>query len=409
MKNILLVFLYSKLNRYSINSLLSSLQTSPELISCLTIKLAYNEDEIYSTLETQLKNYKKIIICISFTTSQLLQMKLLLNNLLRYKNDKLFLLCGGPHPTGQPQTALNLGFDIVVLHEAEEVFIKLLKKLINNEDYSDLPNLYFLNHKKQPVKTKIKISNVNLDNFSAVADYFNRYGPIEITRGCPYCCSFCQTPQIFGTKLRHRSIQKICESVEIMASKGLYDTRFITPSLFLYGATNTKKLNLPKLEELFCSVSKIIKPKGKLFIGTFPSELRPEHINKDTVELLRKYADNDNVIVGVQSGSERILQLCNRQHTISDVYNAVEILTQANFKVNLDFIFGLPFETKQDLKETINVIDELVNKYKVRIHAHKFTPLPQTKFENLKFSDITPIKEYLFTLKIKGYLYGNFL
>lgn len=405
MQEFLLIFLYTKQNRYSINSLLTSLQTSLEILENCNIKLIYTEDEIIKNIESETKKYKKTILLISFATPQIDSIKSLVSKIKKTEN--LILICGGPHPTGSPETALKLGFDIVVLHEAEDTILQLIKKLINDEDFSNINNLSYIKDGKI-ITTKIKLSDVDLNKYPAVPYYFNRYGPIEITRGCPYNCSFCQTPQIFGTKLRHRSIERICEAVEIMASKGLYDTRFITPSLFLYGSNDGKNLNLDKLEELFKSVSKIIKPKGKLFIGTFPSEVRPEHINEDTVYLLKKYADNDNITIGVQSGSEKILNLCNRQHTIRDVYNAVELLTKANFKVNLDFIFGLPYETEKDILQTKNLIEDLISKYNVRIHPHIFMPLPKTKFANFKISDLK-ITDYLLKLKVRGALYRNFL
>ncbi|MEN3013872.1 MAG: TIGR04013 family B12-binding domain/radical SAM domain-containing protein [Endomicrobiia bacterium] len=402
MKENLLIFFYNKQNRYSINSLLCSLQSSQELLDLVDIKLAYTEEEIFSTVEEKSKIYNKLIIGISFTTIQFLSIKSLVEKIK--KDKKITLICGGPHPTGSFETAINLGFDIAVLHEAENVFPELVKKIIRSEEYFNINNLAYIRD-KEFIKTQIKLYDVDLNKYPAVPYYFNRYGPIEITRGCPYNCAFCQTSQIFGTKLRHRDIQNICESVEIMASKGLYDTRFITPSLFLYGSQNGKNLNLTKLEELFKNVSKIIKPKGKLFLGTFPSELRPEHITQDTVELLKKYADNDNVIVGVQSGSDRILNLTNRQHTISDVYKAVELLTKANFKVNLDFIFGLPYEEDTDIQQTIKVIEELTNRYKVYIHPHIFTPLPSTKFQNLEISINIKYLNLINHLKNKNLIY----
>ncbi len=415
MKPIAIIFYYTRQNRYSINSLLGSIQQDELILKNADIYLPHDEQHLILTLQLAVgKEYKKIILAFSFTSMQCDDVEKILINIKSLFITKNFIfIAGGPHPTGAPESTLKLGFDICFIGEAEETFVNFLHCILQEKHWYDLPSIAFVDNNKNFVINKRTTHFIDLDKYPPISSYFNCYGPIEITRGCPYCCYYCQTPQIFGTKLRHRSVQKICELVETMATKGLYDTRFITPSLFLYGSEDGKKLNLVKIEELFNSVSKIIKPKGKLFIGTFPSEIRPEHINKDTVELLKKYADNDNVIVGAQSGSDRILELCHRRHTVSDVYNAVQLLTKTGFKVNLDFIFGLPYEEQKDVKQTVKLIDELTTKYKVRIHAHIFIPLVGTKFQNCVRSQICKLEnlefyiKYCKQLKNKGLLYGD--
>lgn len=408
MAKLAIIFYYNKQNRYSINSLLGSLQTREDFLEKIDVFLPFTKEELLDVIvQTKSKGYKKIILGISFTSIQYNYIGEIIKKIKSLKINNLILIAGGPHSTGSPLSTLKLSFDLCFLGESEEIFINFLSKVLNDENYTELSSLAFFDEKNILIVKKNNNFFVDLDKYPPISTYFNRYGPIEITRGCPYGCFFCQTSQIFGTKLRHRSVEKICELVEIMAKKELYDTRFITPSLFLYASKNGRSLNLEKIEELFKNVSKIIKPKGKLFIGTFPSEIRPEHINNDTVYLLKKYADNDNVIIGAQSGSDRILELCNRQHTISDVYKAVQLLTKANFKVNLDFIFGLPYEEERDIKDTIKVINNFITKYKVKVHAHIFIPLVGTKFQNCRVENLEFYLKYLRELKNKGFVYGN--
>jgi B12-binding domain/radical SAM domain protein len=408
MKKTALVFYYTRQNRYSFNSLFGSLETNLDIMSQVDVYTCFKKDDLYKTLFEIVGKYKKVVLLISFFTTQFFDVEEVIKNVRKDFDKKVICIAGGPHPTGSPLSTLNLGFDLVVLGEAEEVFLKLIDKMLKDEEYFSLPNIAYFDENKGLIINKRDEKFVDLDKFPPITKHFEHYGPIEITRGCPYRCNFCQTSQIFGTKLRHRSVEKVCEYIEIMLSKGLADTRFITPSLFLYGSKTGKDLNLSKIEELFKNVKGIIKSKGKLFVGTFPSEIRPEHINKDTIEILKKYADNDNVILGAQSGSERILKLANRGHTLDDVCNAVEFLTKANFKVNLDFIFGLPYETKDDVIKTIDFIDKLISKYRVRIHAHYFIPLPGTKFQDcLPERSSNLYLKYSKELKSKGVIYGN--
>jgi radical SAM superfamily enzyme YgiQ (UPF0313 family) len=116
-----------------------------------------------------------------------------------------------------------------------------------------------------------------------------------------------------------------------------------------------------------------------LYFGSFPSEVRPEHVNPATVELVTRYANNDNLVIGAQSGSERMLKLCRRGHTVADVFSAVSATLAAGLIPQVDFIFGLPGETLDDMHCSIAMIQELAAMGAL-IHAHTFMPLPQTGY-----------------------------
>ena len=129
---------------------------------------------------------------------------------------------------------------------------------------------------------------------------------------------------------------------------------------------------------MLASLRRALGRDGRLFFGTFPSEVRPEHVNPSALELVKRFADNDNLILGAQSGSERMLARCGRGHRVADVFAAVSHTLSAGLKPHVDFIFGLPGETDEDLAETIAVIRELAA-MGAWIHAHAFLPLPQTR------------------------------
>ncbi|MCS7109406.1 MAG: radical SAM protein [Candidatus Micrarchaeota archaeon] len=78
--------------------------------------------------------------------------------------------------------------------------------------------------------------------------------------------------------------------------------------------------------------------------------------------MVNKYASNNNIIFGAQTGSLRILKMINRSHSLEDLFNAVEISMKNKIIPHVDFIFGLPGEEKDDVEQTINVINILVSK-----------------------------------------------
>ena len=119
--------------------------------------------------------------------------------------------------------------------------------------------------------------------------------------------------------------------------------------------------------------------EGRIFIGSFPSEIRPEYISRETLDIVLKYADNDNLVIGAQSGSQRMLDLCRRGHTVEDTLRGVRLTLEAGLKANVDFIFGFPGETLQDMEKTADLMQQLIT-LGARVHAHTFMPLPQTGF-----------------------------
>ena len=286
------------------------------------------------------------------------------------------------------------------------VTIENMKNLLEDKELKSIKGIVLFDKDKKLFLTD-KREPIDLNKYPPFPLKNSHFGPIEITRGCPYVCYFCQTPYILGAKPRHRSIESICKYIRIMKRENLTDIRFITPNAFSYGSSDGKTLNLPKLEELLKVIKDIIGPKGRIFLGSFPSEVRPEHVTEETLALLLKYADNDNITIGAQSGSQKILDLCHRNHTIEDVYNAVELTLNAKLKANVDFIFGLPNEIDKDIELTIEMMRDLVKKG-ARIHTHSFIPLPQTPFSKESAHRIDDrFKDAIREITSKGGAFGD--
>ncbi len=85
--------------------------------------------------------------------------------------------------------------------------------------------------------------------------------------------------------------------------------------------------------------------------------------------------------MGGQSGSQRILDMINRGHTVEDIIIGSERCLQHGLTPVVDFIFGLPYETDSDQDETLRLIKWLTGKG-ARVHSHYFMPLPGTALEN---------------------------
>ena len=282
-------------------------------------------------------------------------------------SDSIFI-AGGPHPSARPSETLQY-FDYVVIGEGEETLPELVDILRNKGDVSSVNGIAFRDGDGNVVFTE-KRKNCDLDSYPPFSPGVINSN-IEISRGCPFGCSYCQTPQLFGHSMRHRSIDRIVEY-----AKYHRDIRFTSPNAFAYGS-NGKAPRIEKIESLLKAI-----PKDKsVFFGTFPSEVRPEFINDEILELVSKYCANTTLSMGGQSGSQRMLEKIRRGHTVEDIITGAEKCLEHGFTPIVDFIFGLPGETQEDQRESVKVIKWLTGKG-ARIHSHHFMPLPGTAFEN---------------------------
>lgn len=407
MKKIAFLVYYHKQNFYSLNAIAGALETD-DIFESIDFYFVRTLDKLLVTLEEVIKTYDKIVIGISFSTIQLFETYELVQRLKNRFPERFLTVAGGSHPTGDPYGTLKMGFDMVVVGEGEETIVDLMQKIANNENYSMVKGIAYINDVNE-YEFAGKRDLINFDEYPPFPVKNTRFGPIEITRGCPYVCYFCQTPYILGTSPRHRSIESICKYVQVLATHygNNTDIRFITPNAFSYGSIDGINLNLKKLEDLLINIREIIGINARIFLGTFPSEVRPEHVSNDTLDLVLKYADNDNITIGAQSGSQKILDSCHRGHTIEDIYNAVNLTLKNDLKINVDFIFGLPGESEEDVKLTIGMMKELSNRG-ARVHAHSFIPLPQTPFSKAPVTRIKDVyKKEIKSLISKGSAFGD--
>lgn len=378
-------FIKNNSNFYSLATLFSAIEgikdVYPEIIN---LKHLYN---------LNIKNlpFDKTVFCLSLNTISFYYETDTIKDLIKnYKTENTIFVAGGPHPSSKPNDLLNMGIDSVIIGSGESALIDFLGFLKSNEN---LPKIYRKNYEC-------------LDKYPSFPFCSNLYKPIEITRGCPYGCYFCQTSYLFSKKPIHRSIENIKEHVEIAFNRGIKDFRFITPNALGYMSENGKP-NLKALEKLLGTIKNIIKDNGRIFFGTFPSEVRPEYIDKEVMLILKDYVSNNRIHIGLQSGSESMLKKSHRGHTVRDVQKAIDVIIKTGFKVDIDIIFGMPYEKPQEMEETLNFIKAYSSFDDITFHVHYFIPLPGTPWGNLSPTPLPEeIKKELEYLIGKGKLWG---
>lgn len=375
-------------NRYSLAALTGILETDDRLRDVavhfvplvkqrrtLRVRTAACADEI----EVLVRRYARTVIALSFPTASII----IFADLLRGLRERLatgigecaLLVAGGPHPSGDPAGTLRLGADIVASGEGEYTFPALLDGFFQKTSPDTIKGLWYADDSGEATYTGTPQA-VDLSDFPPFAARHKRFCPIEISRGCPHGCRFCQTTFLMGGRMRHRSLESFARYAEMPLQLGMKVLRFITPSAFAYGSPDGRQVNLEAVAQLL-RVGAQMYGRDEVYFGSFPSEVRPEQVSPDMLDLVTRYCANTNLLIGAQSGSDRMLRALHREHTVDDIVRAVDLTLNAGLTPNVDLIFGLPGETEGDRRQTLALIERFTRRG-VRVQSHAFMPLPGT-------------------------------
>ena len=280
---------------------------------------------------------------------------------VKVKLDAVYI-AGGPHPSALPEEVLE-HFDFVVIGEGEETLPELLQAIEEGSDPAAVKGIAY-KCRGQVVFTE-KRPAVDLDSYPPFSKIL---APIEISRGCPWGCTYCQTPRLFGTCMRHRSIPIIAKY-----ARHHKDIRFTSPNSLAYGSDGRR----PRLEKVEALLKALAEQKKPIYFGTFPSEVRPEFVSTAALELITKYCANKSLSLGGQSGSPAVLRRIGRGHGRDEIEVACELALEYGLVPQVDLIFGLPMETNEDQRMTLDLVRWIADRGG-KVRAHRFMPLPGT-------------------------------
>lgn len=390
--SVAVAFLASDVNRFSINALTGAVEQAPGL----QVELAFPHPRAArGEIERLLRLVAPggtVVVAYSFMSSALVttaqSLKQLQQDLADVREQVLFI-AGGPHASGDAAGTLAMGFDIVFIGEGEYSFIGFLQRLAENRrDFQDIRGLAFTGEDSQGHKRVIRTGRpplVELNNrYPSIGAQHHRLGAIEIGRGCPHACGFCQTPFLHGARMRHRPLENVLEHIEILVKAGFKDIRFTTPDSLSYLSNDGIHPDYVRLEQALIAMHEVAG-SARIKYGEFPSEMRPEYITPELAQLIDLYSDAAYIAIGAQSGSERMLEMTHREHDVASVEQAVSYLAKycrKLKKIYVDFIAGLPGETSEDEALSQALMERLTRiSPKVCIHSHTFMPLPGTPMQ----------------------------
>lgn len=388
-------FLASDVNRFSINALTGAIEQDPDL----QVRLAFPHPRSASDCQTEIVSLLEevgptgtVVVAFSFMSSALVTtgrlLKDLQQGLARWREQILFV-AGGPHASGDAAGTLAMGFDVVFIGEGEHSFLTFLQRLAaHSRDFHDIRGLAYMSETASGQRRVTRTGRPPLialdERYPSIGVKHRRLGAIEIGRGCPHACGFCQTPFLHGARMRYRSLENVVAHIEHLVRAGFKDIRFITPDALSYLSDDGVHPHYDRLEHAL-KVMHEAAGAAKIKFGEFPSEMRPEFITPEIAQLVDRYSDAAYIAIGAQSGSERMLEAMHREHDVASVERAVQYLVKycrKLKKIYVDFIAGLPGETPEDEALSQALMERLTRiSPKVCIHSHTFMPLPGTPMQ----------------------------
>lgn len=187
---------------------------------------------------------------------------------------------------------------------------------------------------------------------------------IKVSRGCPFHCFFCLATPVSGAKVRRRSTDNILAEIRECVEK--YN---ITNFLFWSDIFNLDR------EWVFDLCQKIIDSGLKI---TWSANTRADTAD---LEMAKKMYESGCrlVSIGVESGSQYMLDKMGKKITLHDIRNTVKIFKKAKIRIYNYFVIGLPWEDEETVEDTIRFAIELDSDF---ISFYTATPLPGSSFYN---------------------------
>lgn len=287
------------------------------------------------------------------------------------------IVAGNMVSTAHPELLLkNSSVDIAVIDEGELTFKDIVSAIESNRDIGGIKGIFYKDSSKKIIKNppRERITDLDLLPFPAwdlfpMEVYLNNSRlssstglasiNISTVRGCPYSCTFCSRQ--FGRKVYTRFAKGIVDEIKELKIRYKIKSIAFSDDLFL--------VNEERVLEL---CDRIIFDKIDIKWSTSG---RVNLVNDNLLKKMHK-AGCIELSFGFESGSQDMLNRMNKAVTVAQAEKAIKITRKAGIRVLGSFIFGMPGETHESIKETLAFIK------RTQLPMYRFfyaTPYPKTE------------------------------
>jgi len=273
---------------------------------------------------------------------------------IKKQNRKITIIVGGPGPqtpTLAPSILTTFPFiDYLVSGEGEITVPKLIHSIQKGKVPVDLPGVYFrLNGKtfiNQPNSFIENLDELPIPNFESIKDIVCEYKKsesstyIEQGRGCPFNCAYCSTCVFWRHHPRTKSIFRVIKEMNLLNELYSLNNFYLVNDCF-----NSDQ------DYLFEFCKQIQSPKKPY---NWECSLRVDRLTEKTLDSLWA-AGCRAFFTGIESGSERIQRLINKNLNLNRIINILSYAAKKGFHITTSFVIGFPEETRADLIKTMKL------------------------------------------------------
>jgi len=331
-----------------------------------------------------------LLVGISVMSGRPIENAIEIGSFVKKTDPEIKVIWGGPHVTFFPETPFEEpSCDYAVRGYGSKALYGLVKCLTEKKDPEGVKGVYYRKDNRVtgiPPEPGFEIIDYKDIPYHLIADY-TVYGHLEEKRvmfslysvmGCPYKCAFCSAPAFYRNFLKkwvRLPANEVVNHIEYVVRK--YNAEYIT---FI---DEDSFVDLDHIEAIIDGINRRGIRVKLSFRGA-----RINEIKKMSDKFIEKLVatGTEYMLVGAESGSDRILRLIRKDCTVEDIINCNKKLARhPEIKVAYNFIVGIPTETLEDVKKTRDLILKLVKDNPSCLIAtpNEFRPFPGTELFDL--------------------------
>lgn len=325
----------------------------------------------YKTLKEEISKRAPDIIGITAMTFTLIDV-IKTAKTAKKINPGIKVVLGGPHVNIYPEETIQIkNIDFLVLGEGEETFKELTENIDNIQALYNIKGIVFKNNGKiinngpRPLShnlDEIPFPARELTPYKKYSSVLTQKPPMTTmftSRGCPYKCLFCDRPHL-GKEFRAHSAEYVFQEMSECKKMGINE-------IMIYDDTFT--IDRQRVVDI-CNI--ILKENLKI---NWDVRARVNTVDEELLNLMAK-AGCKRIHYGIESGTQKILNVLRKDITLKMVEDALYWTRKAGIQTLGYFMIGSPEETKEDIKETMKFINKISPDY---IHVAITTPFPATE------------------------------
>ncbi|HTI11271.1 MAG TPA: radical SAM protein [Puia sp.] len=287
--------------------------------------------------------------------------------------------------TDRYEEYLEQGADFVLLGEGEHTLLELVTAIDEGQkDFSAIRGLAYLQDAlplKTPARPVMRDLDalplpawdlINMDGYRDTWLKHNGYFSLNIstTRGCPFKCNWCAKP-IYGNRYHARSPRHVVREIRMLKEKYSFDHIWFCDDIF--------GLKPGWVNEF----ADLVEQEGLRF--RFKIQSRADLLLQENYVRALARAGCENSWMGAESGSQKILDAMDKGTSVEQIYQSTRLLREHGIRPSFFIQFGYPGETKDDIRKTIRMINELLPD---SLGISVSYPLPGTVFHERVKADL---------------------